>query len=229
MSSHSFFSSEEIFERTVVASIRTRILKKVKSGNIFRLALSGGSTPRSIFKLLAKQKDIDWSLVEIYMVDERYVPLEDRRSNYRMIHENLIKYLKTLYGFHYFNTVLNIPDALKDYERQLDIHHQHFFDLVVLGVGPDGHTASLFPNSKALTISNRLTAHTTTDQFEVYDRLTLTYPALECSQEIFFLLKGKEKRAVFSQLQNASANDQHLPAARLFRLDKTQVFFAETD
>lgn len=229
MSSHSFFTSEEIFQRNVVASIRNRILKKTKSGNIFRLALSGGSTPKEIYKLLAKEKDIDWSLVEIYLVDERYVPLEDKHSNYRMIYLSLVKHLKSLYGFHYFNTTLHIPDALKDYEKQLNANNKNFFDLVILGIGSDGHTASLFPNSKALAISKRWVANTTTDQFDVHDRLTLTYPALESSREIYFLLKGKEKRAVLTQLVRSKPDNRKLPAARLFHRDNAQVFFAEVD
>ena len=229
MSSHSFFSSEEIFQRNVVASIAHRILVKTKHGDTFRLALSGGSTPKEIYKLLSKRKDIPWSQVEIFLVDERYVPLEDKYSNYRMINDSLIKHLHNLKGFHFFDTSLPIPTALKEYEKSLNAGDPNFFDLIVLGVGSDGHTASLFPNSKGLSVSKRYTSHTTTNVFDVHDRLTLTYPALESSREIFFLLKGRDKRTIFHQLQRSAPDDRKLPAARLFKRDTTQVFFAEVD
>lgn len=228
MSSHSFFSSEDIFNRMVVASIRNRILKKTKNGGIFRLALSGGSTPQKIYRMLAKEKDIGWSQVELYIVDERYVPLDDKHSNYRMISESLAKPLEgKLRAFHFFDTSLPLAQALKSYEKDLRVNDSSFFDLIILGIGIDGHTASLFPKSKTLKISKRWTAHATTDQFDARDRLTLTYPALESSKEIFFVLKGEEKRAVLSQLVRAKPGDSKLPAARLFHREKTQVFFCE--
>lgn len=226
MSSHSFFSSEDLFQKTVVASIRRRIQKKLERRGVFRLALSGGATPRQIYRMLAQQSDIDWSRVEIYIVDERYVPLHDKHSNYRMTSESLGKPLKNqLKGFHYFDTHLPIAKALKQYEKTLKRKEKVFFDLVILGLGQDGHTASLFPNSKALSISKRWVAHTKSDQHEVNDRLTLTYPALESSHEIFFLLKGSDKREVLFQILRSKPNNPSLPAARLFHREKTQVFY----
>lgn len=228
MSSHSFFSSEDIFNRMVVASIRNRIRKKTKSGGLFRLALSGGATPQKIYRMLAKEKDINWSQVELYMVDERYVPLDDKYSNHRMISESLAKPLEgKLRAFHFFDTSLPMAQALKAYEKELRVNDTSFFDLIILGIGIDGHTASLFPRSKALKIEKRWVAHAATDQFDVRDRLTLTYPALESSKEIFFLIKGEEKRSVLSQLVHSKPGNSNLPAARLFHREKTQVFFCE--
>lgn len=228
MSSHSFFSSEDTFNRVVVASIRNSIRKKTKGGALFRLALSGGSTPQKIYRLLAKEKDINWSQVELYIVDERYVPLEEKYSNYRMIYEALAGPLEgKLRAFHHFDTSLPIAQALKAYEKELRVNDSSFFDLIILGVGTDGHTASLFPKSKALKVEKRWVTHAATDQFDVRDRLTLTYPALESSKEIFFLLKGEDKRAILSQLVRARPGDSKLPAARLFHREKTQVFFCE--
>lgn len=221
------FKDGKSFEEAVVASVHSRILKKTRQGKIFRLALSGGSTPGPIYKSLAAKEDIDWSLVEIYIVDERYVPLSDEKSNYQFLQKTLLKHLKSqIKKFKFFNTNRKIEDSLNAYEKDLD-EVKSFFDLVLLGIGEDGHTASLFPNSDALSIKNRWVAHTTTKKFDVEDRLTLTFPALESSAEIFFLLKGKKKGRVLKKILAAAKTSKKYPAARLIKLKKTSVFYSE--
>lgn len=221
-------NSEKLFQDAVTTSIHSRILKKNNEGTIFRLALSGGNTPGPIYRALAEKEDIDWSLVEIYLVDERYVALRDKQSNHHLVQQTLLKNLKSKpRKFHYFDTRKEIKEALKEYEQDLDSSDTNYFDLVLLGLGTDGHTASLFPQSPALKEKKSWVAHTTTDKFGIKDRLTLTYPALESSSEIFFLILGKQKQAIIDRVQQAKAKDPKLPAARLWHLDKTEVFFAE--
>ena len=211
------FSSESEFIETVTSEIRTRILKKTSEGKIFRLALSGGSTPEPIYRRLAEQ-DIPWNQVEIYLVDERYVSLDHQNSNYRMIRESLLEHVKPKKVV-YFDTSLPIEECLKKYESQLDITQKEFFDLILLGIGIDGHTASLFPNSPALKERTRWVAHTTTDQFDVRDRLTLTFPALENAHERFFLVKNKAE--VIDRMEK---DDHSLPVTKLTRKPNTHCF-----
>lgn len=221
------YSSEATFLEAVVTSVHSRILKKNHEGTIFRLALSGGSTPGPIYEALSKMTDIKWSLVEVYLVDERYVSHDDENSNHRLLKETLIDKLPQKPAkWISFDTSLTIEECLKQYEEELGEKENHFFDLVLLGMGPDGHTASLFPNDKLLKEKKRWVGHSSKGD-PIPDRLTLTYPALESSAEIFFLLKGSGKKAVLQQVQESKADQAKLPAARLFHLESTQVFFAE--
>lgn len=211
------FKTESEFIQTVTDEIVTRILKKTSECKIFRLALSGGSTPGPIYRRLAEQ-DIPWDQVEVYLVDERYVPLDHPHSNYHMIRETLLNHVNPKKVV-YFDTSLPTEECLKNYESHLDSSQNDFFDLVLLGIGTDGHTASLFPNSSALEENERWVAHTTTDQFDVRDRLTLTFPALESSHEQFFLVKNK-----MEILERIKSQDQTLPATRIAQKPNTLFF-----
>lgn len=215
------FQTEQAFIETVVREIHSRILQKTKQGKIFRLALSGGSTPGPIYRRLA-ELDITWEQLEIYLVDERYVPFKDPHSNYRMIRETLLDHVRPKKVV-YFETSLAIEECLNEYESQLDPTQKEFFDLILLGMGTDGHTASLFPSSAALEEKARWVAHTTTDQFDVRDRLTLTFPALKSSHEQMFLLKGNEKEETLQE-----AIQQKLPAAVVLEKKSTQVFLLKS-
>jgi len=214
------FQTEQEFVDTVVQEIHSRVLKNASQGKIFRLALSGGSTPGPIYRKLTEQ-DIPWELVEIYLVDERYVPIDHPYSNYRMIRESLLDHVHPKKVV-YFDTSLPIEECLQKYESNLYQDQKKFFDLILLGIGIDGHTASLFPGSLALEEKHRWVAHTTTDQFDVRDRLTLTFSALESSKEIFFLMKGEEKKKNFTT--NLS-KDQTIPAWPLLQKEKTTIYF----
>lgn len=183
------FSYENDFVQTVTDEIVQRIEAK-EQGKVFRLALSGGSTPGPMYQELARRSHIDWSRVELYLVDERYVPVTDELSNRRMIEQVLISHLVSpARKWIFFDTALPIDQALSNYESQLDPSESPFFDLILLGMGTDGHTASLFPGDPLLQESVRWVGNSTKGN-PVPDRLTLTYPALECSREIFFCLKA---------------------------------------
>jgi 6-phosphogluconolactonase len=219
MNKYHTFQNEQDFIEAVVHAIHSKILKKVELGSIFRLALSGGSTPGPIYSRLA-EKEIPWDQVEVYLVDERYVPLDHPHSNYRMIHETLLNHVNPA-KFVYFDTDLSIEECLSKYESQLKETQDGLFDLILLGIGTDGHTASLFPKSPALEETERWVAHTTTDQFDIRDRLTLTLPALEKASERFFLVKGTEKRDL---IMNPSKEDTDLPFRKLISLHGTSLY-----
>ncbi|MDP3976269.1 MAG: 6-phosphogluconolactonase [bacterium] len=225
MSDVFIFKNQSQFQLAVVEAIVQRIQEK-KPG-VFRLALSGGSTPGLIYELLSRQ-NVDWSRVELYQVDERYVSGESGDSNQKMIEQALLSRLpQPPLKWVYFDTSLSLDEALKKYETQLVSRETPFFDLVLLGIGTDGHTASLFPETTERQLGDSLVAHTTAKHQSVRDRLTLTYKAIDGSREIFFLVSGESKKNMISELQRNSEMSESYPAARFFSQQKTTVFFSE--
>ena len=169
------------------------------------VALSGGSTPASTYRAMQ-----DFA-AEFFQVDERYVPADHPDSNQKMIHETLQQ------KFHHFDTSLSIEDALTKYENEIA---DTTFDACILGIGPDGHTASLFPHSPALH-STRTVAHSTTDEFAVHDRLTLTFSKILASKKLLVLLKNKEE--TIEKLKNPELSNSEIPAKELLKHPSLQV------
>ena len=201
-------------------------LMKSKRGT-FRLAVSGGRSPHEIYSKLAQSNEIDWNEVEVYLVDERYVPLSDSLSNAKAVRQSLfndnnIRPSKWVF----FNTNLSISDCLEEYKKKLPVNGGDFFDLVILGLGSDGHTASLFPNGPELNETNEFVTHSTTEENPVFDRVTLTYKALESSRNIFFLVSGSEKEDILEKLKNSNAESKEIPAAKLFNLKQARLYYS---
>jgi 6-phosphogluconolactonase len=187
------------------------------------IALSGGSTPRRLYQLLATSPRLEtfpWPNVHWFWGDERFVPPDDPASNYRMTREAMLSHAPIPADHvHPMPTVALTPDAAAAaYERTLKDFYgadtlapdRPLFDLVLLGLGTNGHTASLFPGMPVLE-ERRHWVGTMHDP-EAGTRLTLTYPALESSRETVFLVAGADKKTV---LREVIDGDQTHPAARL--------------
>jgi 6-phosphogluconolactonase len=185
----------------------------------FRLCLSGGSTPRPAYKLLAQRNDIAWDCVELFFGDERLVPPDHPDSNYRMVRETLLAggqvAPRALLPMPTDGTPEGCAEAYEEILRQqygasrLD-PNVPLFDLMLLGLGADGHTASLIPGQPVLKERSRWVAPVPEGRPEV--RLTLTYPALESSRLILFLAAGADKTDVIRRVR---AGEADLPAGAL--------------
>ncbi|MGH6880820.1 6-phosphogluconolactonase [Hypericibacter sp.] len=189
----------------------------------FAIALSGGSTPRRLYEHLAGESFRDsfpWSRTHWFWGDERFVPPDDAKSNYRMVRDALLSRAPVpTDNIHPVPTAVASPEAAASaYERELKSFYgadrldpaRPLFDVTLLGLGSDGHLASLFPGTAALTVRDRWAAAVVSAQPEA--RITLTYPALESSRQVAFLISGGEKREIFARLRRG---DETLPAARL--------------
>ncbi len=175
------------------------------------IGLAGGKTPKPVYQLFG-QEDIDPTRIHLFLTDERYVPHDNAESNYHMIETSLLKQHEGQWGsVHAFDTERSIDDALSQYEVEVQAIPEGSFDLLVLGVGPDGHIASLFPGFVVLDTPAHI-VHTTTDVHSVHDRLTITAPVIMNAKKVLVLLSGQEKKAVFDELSSQTRNVSEFPA-----------------
>jgi 6-phosphogluconolactonase len=179
----------------------------------FCVALSGGSTPRGVYSLLANDQSnphtqLPWDKVFIFFGDERHVPPDHPDSNYRMASESLLSKVPVppQNVFRVF-AELDANEAAQKYEDQLRsffglrLNDCPRFDLIMLGLGPDGHTASLFPDSKALDENVRLVVANWVEKFQQY-RITFTFPVLNHAAEVMFLVAGGDKAQILKDVLN---------------------------
>jgi len=167
----------------------------------FAVALSGGSTPKSLYSLLASRyADFPWARTYFFFGDERHVPPTDPESNYRMVNESLLSKV-AIPAQNVFRVKAENPDAAAaaaDYEAQLrkffELKPNQFprFDLIFLGLGPDGHTASLFPDSEGLKETTKLVIANPVEKFKTY-RISFTFPVSNNAGEVIFLASGSDK------------------------------------
>jgi 6-phosphogluconolactonase len=188
----------------------------------FTVALSGGSTPKTLYSLLATNyATFPWNRVFLFFGDERHVPPTDSESNYRMVNEALLTKI-TIPSENVFRVLGENPDALAaaaDYEAQLRrffaLKPSEFprFDLILLGVGPDGHTASLFPDSEALEEKSRLVVANWVAKFNTH-RITFTFPVLNHANEVMFMATGTDKAEMLHQILEGKSTPP-LPSQRV--------------
>ena len=184
----------------VVAGLAT---SSVAQHGRFRFAVSGGHTPWAMFAELTEQ-DLPWSSIEIFQVDERVAPDGDPDRNLTHLHQALDGVPARVHA-------MPVTDA--DLEAAADTYAgrlPHSFDLLHLGLGPDGHTASLVPGDPVLNVTDRLVA--VTNPYQGHRRMTLTYPGLGRADHILWLVTGEDKRDALGKLLGG---DRSIPAGRV--------------
>lgn len=203
------------------------LIEKVnKSKDYFNLALSGGSTPKNIFEYLAAHhyKSIEWHKVNFYWGDERCVPPTDPESNYKMAYDSLLSKLQIPASNIFRIKGENDPQFEADNYSAEIINHLKIennfprFDLIMLGLGKDGHTASIFPNQKSLLNSNKIYAtsvHPTTEQI----RITITGNVINNASAVLFIATGSNKAKVVDEIINQKENYEKYPASFIKPVD----------
>lgn len=199
------------------------------------LVLSGGSTPCTLYGLMAAQcrDQIPWAHVHIFWSDERFVPAHDPDSNYRMARETLLDHVPCpTTNVHPMPTSFPSPDAAaREYERTLRGYFADrwpHFDLVVLGLGEDGHTASLFAGSPALAERNRWVVAVDAPA-EPPRRLTLTFPALTRSANIYVLVAGSKKVEALRHVLTERPDANAYPAAGIRSTEGNLIWWVDRD
>ena len=221
-------SKVEIFPRiedlSRAAAVRFTELarERVQQGKVFTAALSGGSTPRTFLEILANpefSQRIQWESVHLFQVDERCVPPDHLQSNFRMIQGTLLRQVPSAAGnFHRMKGESEDREAASaEYEAEIRSAlappegRLPRFDLVFLGLGSDGHTASLFPGSEALAESSKWVCPNYVEKLQMH-RLTLTYPVLNAASEIVFLVAGAGKAEIIRQVLERGRDPKSFPA-----------------
>ncbi len=185
----------------------------------FTVVLSGGSTPKQMFSILADQPFVDsvpWSSIYFFWGDERCVPPDHPDSNYRMANETLLAKVPAPR-----ENIFRVPAEDEDHERAAsdysDAIRKFFssdspqFDLVFLGMGPDGHTASLFPQTKALQINDRIAVANYVEKFQAY-RITLTAATINNARNVIFLVAGEDKAATLKDVLEGQYKPEIYPS-----------------
>lgn len=209
----------------------TLIASKINSCIIDRdeciLGLSGGGTPKPVYELLGKEQ-IDWQKVKIFLTDERYISPGHMESNERMVRQTLLAHAKIPgQNICFPDTTLPMGECLGNYVHGLkEQWSEHLADVIILGMGIDGHITSLFPPvAPDLMDDTRLVAHTTTDQFAVHDRITLTLNPIAAASSHVFLLKGEDKKRLWEEMIASGEDESRWPAKRILEQPDVTVVF----
>jgi len=206
----------DVHALTVAGAERFAVLanKAVEHHGVFAVALSGGSTPKALYRLMAADEDIrsriPWPKIHFFFGDERHVPPDHADSNFHMANEAMFQALPAdqLHVERIPAELANAAQAAERYERDLreffeprGLLDKGFprFDLIFLGMGPDGHTASLFPDSTALRETTRWVVANWVQKFQT-DRITLTFPVLNSTAEVILFVAGPEKAALVAEV-----------------------------
>jgi 6-phosphogluconolactonase len=187
----------------------------------FTIALSGGNTPKQLYSLLASEpyrRQIDWTFVEIFWGDERCVPPEDPESNYYMAQEVMLSRLKEIPAIQVHRMPADQPNRdaasqayTEEMQRVFSTDGIPNFDLIQLGMGPEGHTASLFPHQASLHETTRLVMPVSVPK-PPPDRLTFTPPVLNAARNVLFLVTGADKADALKAVLEGPYNPDEYPA-----------------
>jgi 6-phosphogluconolactonase len=211
---------QELFEAAAELVASTASEAITERGR-FTIALSGGSTPKNLYNLLATnaRSSLPWDRMFFFFGDERHVPPTDPESNYRMANEAMLSKVPVAPG-NVFRVEAEKPDAgaaATAYEQTLrkffalEAGQIPAFDLILLGMGPDGHTASLFPGTEALQEKSKLFVANWVEKLKTH-RLTLTLPVLNAARCVAFLVSGTDKAPVLKSVLEGDAPGEQYPA-----------------
>jgi 6-phosphogluconolactonase len=208
-----------------------------RSSGRFAVALSGGSTPRALYALLASpeyENRLDWSHIHLFWGDERCVPPDHAESNYRMVRETLLSKIQIPpENLHRMAGEKDPETAAAEYEQELGNFFQTKdaaprFDLILLGLGEDGHTASLFPASTALKETARWVATAYVKRLRAH-RLTLTLPVINTATQVSFLVSGASKTAMVEAILGTPGLRPDYPAAQVAPTSGNLTWFVTQD
>lgn len=230
------FDSIEKLNYYAAGKIAEIAAASIQSKGNFNMALAGGSTPKSLYQLLSggefKEK-IDWSKVYFFFGDERNVLPDDAESNFRMANENLFTPLK-IKDENIFRWQTENAEAALDYQNKIikffDLAENQLprFDMILLGMGDDGHTASLFPFTDALNERELLAVANPVEKLDT-TRFTLTFPVINNARNVMFLVKGADKAETLQTVLEGEFQPEKYPSQAVKPVDGELLWLIEKE
>ncbi len=231
------FENAEALSRDAAHRFVSLAAQKTRRGEKFTVALAGGSTPKLLYTLLAAppfRDAVEWHLVHLFFGDERAVPLDHPDSNFRMVSESL---LTGVPAAQVYRMEANAPDLKTAAERYETMLRSAFslsadnslprFDLILLGMGPDGHTASLFPHKPAIQENSRLVVASEPGMKPFVPRLTLTFPVLNHAANVLFLVAGADKTTTLARVLHGPLDPEGLPSQQVAPTNGTLLWMVD--
>lgn len=228
-----FHSSEEMAS-SAAELIRETAHNSIARQGFFTLVLSGGKTPEKLFPLLAKKvlfTDMPWDKTYLFWGDERFVSAESADSNFKTANDLLLSKIN-IPERNIYNMIGNMSETPETNAEQYESKIRQFFherrseiisfDLVLLGMGNDGHTASIFPNSAVISENKKLVCAVPAPKAAkpAVPRITMTFQLLNSSRNILFLISGPEKKTIMEKILSSNANIAEIPAAGITPKDE---------
>jgi 6-phosphogluconolactonase len=213
------FKTSEAVAHAAAESFITLASAAISDHGLFSVALAGGNTPRGSYELLASEpyrSRVNWRLVHLFFGDERCVPHNHPESNYRMVNEALTSHIDIpLKNVHPINGDGDPVENARLHEEYLRSFFRGMawprFDLILLGLGEDGHTASLFPHTSALAANDAWVVSNWVEKFRTY-RITLSAAAINSAAHVTFLVVGAQKASALAAVLNGPFDPERLPA-----------------
>ncbi|HLJ69487.1 MAG TPA: 6-phosphogluconolactonase [Chloroflexota bacterium] len=228
------FPSSDALSDAAAAFFAETAAQAVDSHGVFRVALSGGSTPKGMYELLASsdfEATVPWERTQVFFSDERFVPPDSSESNYHLAESTLLSHVPVRDRFVHRVATEGLPpeEAASLYEQGIRRVFESAddeiprFDLILLGLGPDGHTASLFPGTSALGVTNQLVVANFVPKLDAW-RVTFTYPLINAGRAVAFLVQGPDKA---EPLRGVREGDESLPASGVQLADGRLIRFVD--
>jgi 6-phosphogluconolactonase len=226
---------QDLFQAAAEEVLRT-VTAAVSQNGRCTIALSGGSTPRNLYTLIAANASpsLPWDKIFFFWGDERHVPQDNPDSNYRMARESLLSKVP-IPSANIFPIPAENPDASTAAETYEQTLRKFFalaaddfprFDLILLGLGPDGHTASLFPETAALQEQSRLVVANWVEKLKAF-RITLTLPVLNAARAVAFLVSGTDKAAALREVLEGNGPGEKYPSKLVRPSDGNLIWFVD--
>ncbi len=238
--SRQVYPNADALARAAAVDLLRLAQQSVAERGVFTLALAGGSTPKKLYSLLATDpafRDFPWTQTQLYFGDERHVPPDHPDSNYHMTHETLLASGRVpADNVHRIHAELPAAaEAATRYETEM---HSFFtadkcldgfprFDAILLGMGPDGHTASLFPGSHGLENKEHWVISNWVEKFKT-DRITFTFPVLNAARNVFLLVAGPDKTDMLHEVLVAQRDAAVYPVQRVQPIDGAKLWLLDS-
>lgn len=211
------YNSYDLLSQAAAHFFLVAYSRSIAARDRFTVALSGGNTPRRMYELLATREfsqNINWKKVFIFFSDERYVPHNDPESNFKMAKEALLDHIsipqKNIFAIPVASTPAKDAAAYEASVKNITAGTKFSFDLILLGMGADGHTASLFPGTAILQEKKRLVKENFLTGKNIY-RISFTLPLINKAKQILLIINGREKETILKRISSGRKTKTPLP------------------